>query len=88
MLGVSAESVRRWKRRMGQGGVAALRRRPAGGRPTKLGDAQVERVRAVLEQGAQAHGFDADLWTLERVGQVVQRACVGGGCRGPRYGGC
>ncbi|MGW8357719.1 helix-turn-helix domain-containing protein [Streptomyces wedmorensis] len=26
-----------------------------------------------LEQGAQAHGFEADLWTLERVGLVVER---------------
>jgi len=27
-----------------------------------------------LEQGARAHGFEADLWTLERVGAVVTRA--------------
>ncbi|WP_443051131.1 helix-turn-helix domain-containing protein [Streptomyces sp. JV185] len=27
-----------------------------------------------LEQGAQAHGFEADLWTLERVGAVVTPA--------------
>ncbi|GAA3508106.1 IS630 family transposase [Actinomadura keratinilytica] len=75
MPGVSAESVRRWKRRMEAGGVAALRRRPATGRPAKLDDAQVEQVRAALEQGARAHGFEADLWTLERVGQVVERVC-------------
>ncbi|MFB7530834.1 winged helix-turn-helix domain-containing protein [Streptomyces sp. NPDC056178] len=25
-------------------------------------------------QGAQSHGFEADLWTLERVGAVVERA--------------
>lgn len=30
-------------------------------------------MRTVLEQGAQAHGFEADLWTLERVGLVVER---------------
>ncbi|MGW9436359.1 hypothetical protein [Streptomyces sp. NPDC055607] len=35
--------------------------------------AQVERVRAALEQGARAHGCEADLWTLERVGPVVER---------------
>lgn len=73
MLGVHPESVRRWKRLWEQDGVAALRRRPAGGRPPKLNDAQIERVRAALEQGAQAHGFEADLWTLERVGRVVER---------------
>ncbi|MEU1408202.1 IS630 family transposase [Streptomyces sp. NPDC005728] len=73
MLEVSDESVRRWKRLWEEGGTDALRRRPATGRPPKLDDAQVEQVRTALEQGAQAHGFEADLWTLERVGLVVER---------------
>ncbi|MEV6821286.1 helix-turn-helix domain-containing protein [Nocardiopsis dassonvillei] len=38
MLGVTPESVRRWQRRMEQGGVTALRRRPPTGRPRKLTD--------------------------------------------------
>ncbi|GAA2923006.1 hypothetical protein GCM10010446_03910 [Streptomyces enissocaesilis] len=69
-LGVSEESVRRWKRVWEEGGADALR--PTG-RPPKLDDIQVEQVRTALEQGAQAHGFEADLWTLERVGLVVER---------------
>ncbi|SEE57802.1 Transposase [Streptomyces sp. TLI_105] len=73
MLGVSEESVRRWKRVWEKDGADALRQRPATGRPPKLDDAQVERVRTTLEQGAQTHGFEADLWTLERVGLVVER---------------
>lgn len=72
-VGMHPESVRRWKRLWEQGGAEALRRRPATGRPPKLDDAQVEAVRTALEQGAQAHGFEADLWTLERVGVVVER---------------
>lgn len=39
----------------------------------KLDDAQVEAVRAALEEGAQAHGFEADLWMPERAGVVVER---------------
>ncbi|PKV90017.1 transposase [Streptomyces sp. TLI_146] len=73
MVGIHPESVRRWKRLWEQGGVEALRRRPATGRPPKLDDTHVETVRAALEQGAQAHGFEADLWTLERVGIVIER---------------
>ncbi|MEV6784785.1 winged helix-turn-helix domain-containing protein [Streptomyces sp. NPDC051098] len=73
-VGVCAESVRRWRRLWEEGGASALRRRAATGWPPKLDDAQVETVRAALEQGAQAHGFEADLWTLERVGAVVERA--------------
>src|SRR5690625_4635211 len=73
MVEASPESVRRWKRRIEQGGTAALRRRVASGRPPRIGDAQVEQVHAALEQGTQAHGFDSDLWTLERVSRVVER---------------
>ncbi|WP_329433054.1 helix-turn-helix domain-containing protein [Streptomyces sp. NBC_01280] len=47
IAGMHPESVRRWKRRWEQGGVDALRRRPA---------------TAALEQGAQVHGFEAGLW--------------------------
>ncbi|MET9862654.1 helix-turn-helix domain-containing protein [Streptomyces smyrnaeus] len=36
VLGVSDESVRRWKRVWEKGGTHALRRRPATGRPSKL----------------------------------------------------
>ncbi|MFF7988035.1 winged helix-turn-helix domain-containing protein [Streptomyces sp. NPDC007901] len=72
-VGLCLESVRRWRRVWGQGGTQALRRRPAGGRPPKLDDAQVAAVEAALVQGAQAHGFEADLWTLERVGVLVER---------------
>jgi transposase len=72
ILGVTPESVRRWQRRREQGGTAALRRRPPTGRPRKLTDAQVEQIRVALE-GAVVHGFASDLWTLERVGLVVER---------------
>ncbi|MFF0479153.1 helix-turn-helix domain-containing protein [Streptomyces sp. NPDC004284] len=73
MPGVSDESARRWKRVWEKDGADALRRRPATGRPPKLDEAQVERVRTALEQGAQVDGFEAGLWTLGRVGLVVER---------------
>ncbi|MGW1037352.1 helix-turn-helix domain-containing protein [Streptomyces antibioticus] len=72
-VGVCAESVRRWRRVWEEGGISALRRRAATGRPPKLDDAQVENVRAALARGAQTHGFEAGLWTLERTGTVVEQ---------------
>lgn len=71
--GVSQESARRWRRRLAQDGVAALRRRVATGRPPKLSDRQVEQVRQALQAGALANGFDNDLWTVRRVAKVVAR---------------
>ncbi len=73
-VGVCAGSVRRWWRVGEQGGTSALRRRAATGRPPRPDDAQVEMVRAALGQGARAHGFEAGLWTLERVGAVMTAA--------------
>jgi transposase len=52
--------------------VAALRRRRAGGRPPKLSDVQAAQVEQALLAGAQANGFATDLWTLDRVAQVVE----------------
>jgi transposase len=72
-VGVSRESVRRWQVRLRQGGMAALRRRPASGRPPKLPAAQVTQAEQALLAGAQANGFATDLWTLDRVAKVVQR---------------
>jgi transposase len=72
-VGVSRESVRRWRALLAQGGVAALRRRRAGGRPPRLSDGQADQVQQALLQGAKANGFATDLWTLDRVAQVVQR---------------
>jgi transposase len=72
-VGVSRESVRRWQALLAQGGVAALRRRRAAGRPPKLSDAQAAQVEQALHQGAKANGFATDLWTLDRVAQVIQR---------------
>jgi transposase len=73
MVGVSRESVRRWQARLAQGGVAALRRRRAAGRPPKLSAAQAAEVEQALLAGAQANGFATDLWTVDRVAQVVER---------------
>lgn len=72
-VGVSRESVRRWQQRLAQGGVAALRRRPATGRPPKLSDTQAAQIEQALLAGAQANGFATDLWTVDRVAQIVQR---------------
>src|SRR6266540_3020310 len=62
-------SPRRWAK----GGVRALHRRRASGRPPKLSDEQVRQIEQALLAGALANGFDNDLWTLRRVAQVVER---------------
>ncbi|MFJ3176748.1 winged helix-turn-helix domain-containing protein [Streptomyces roseus] len=68
---VACESVRRRRRAWEIGGAQALRRRPVAGQSRTT--PRWSRCGTRWGKGAQAHGFEADLWTLERVGLVVER---------------
>lgn len=70
--GVSRVSVWRWEQRRRSGGHTPWRRRPLG-RPPKLKAADTQRLQKALLQGAQAHGFLNDLWTLSRVAELIRR---------------
>ena len=72
-LGTSRQNAHRWHRRWQQGGRVALRAAGRAGRRPKLDGRQRRRVERALGQGALAHGFDSDLWTLQRVALVIER---------------
>jgi hypothetical protein len=48
-------------------------RRPGGGRPRRLTADQANRLKAILAEGAIAHGWLNDLWTLRRIREVVRK---------------
>ena len=70
-VAVTRTTVSTWNEQLESGGLEALERRPRG-RPSAL-DAQqkVELVR-LLKEGALAQGFATELWTLRRVGQLIE----------------
>jgi transposase len=72
-LGVSRQTASRWHARWRQGGRAVLAGPGRWGRPSRLSDRDWRRVERALLQGAQAHGFDNDLWTLPRIAEVIWR---------------
>jgi transposase len=72
-LHTSGQNAHRWHRRWQQGGRAALRAAGRAGRRPKLDSRQRRRVERALGQGALAHGFDSDLWTLP-AGRAGHRA--------------
>ena len=72
-LHTSRQNAHRWHRRWQQGGRAALRAAGRAGRRPKLDPRARRRVERALGQGALAHGFDSDLWTLQRVAVVIER---------------
>jgi len=70
--GVSRVSARRWEQQRKATKAKAWKRRPLGRRP-KLTPAHKHTLEKALEQGAQAHGFLNDLWTLPRVATLIER---------------
>ncbi len=73
-VGSSASSVTRWQAVVKRGGVRALRAKPQPGRPARLSPRQRKRLLGMLLEGAEAHGYGTDLWTLPRVAAVIERS--------------
>lgn len=71
-VGVARQTAYTWKARLDEGGIDALRSM-ATGRPPQLDGKQLEALRAALLQGAIAHGFGTELWTLKRVRALIER---------------
>lgn len=72
-LGVSRQTVSRWHQRWQADGTAGLQSRGAPGRTPQVSDAHLEQAEQALLKGAKAHGFDSDLWTLDRIAEVIWR---------------
>jgi transposase len=71
-VGVARQTAYTWKARLDEGGIDALRAM-ATGRPAQLDGGQLDGLRVALLQGALAHGFGTELWTLKRVRVLIQR---------------
>jgi transposase len=72
-VGCSKASVCRWRQALAQGGAKALTAKPVPGRPRKLLEEDCRQLLAVLLQGAVAYGYPNELWTLDRIAEVIQR---------------
>jgi transposase len=72
-LGVSRATVSEWAKRLADGGLRALRRRKASGRPARLTAAEQRTLLRQLKRGALAAGFPTDRWTLSRIGRVIEQ---------------
>ena len=71
-LGVSEAAVSQWMRRAREGGPQALRRRPPPGAPRRLAAEQLARRPALLPRGPTAYGFRGQVWTRQRVAEVIR----------------
>jgi transposase len=71
-FGVSRQSVSRWYADWQAGGAAGLKGAGRAGRLPRLSTAQLRAVDRALRKGPEAHGYPTDLWTLARVGEVIE----------------
>ena len=62
-----------WKAVLTEDGIDALRAMPAPGRAPRLGAEQLRALGCALGDKPTAHGFGTELWTLKRVGVLIER---------------
>lgn len=70
-MGCHASSVLRWRDAWQAGGANALNAKPAPGRPSRLTSIQKKKLVGLLLQGALAHGYRTDLWTTQRIADLI-----------------
>jgi transposase len=71
-LGVDPSTVRRWVAAFRDRGDVGLAARPVSGRPGKLTPTQEKIALRWLTESPAHHGFETDLWTAARLGQLIR----------------
>ena len=72
-VGAPRQTVYRWRDVLNADGIDALRDMSKGGRPARLGAAELSRLYVALLEGPERHGFTTPLWTLKRVRLWIER---------------
>jgi transposase len=72
-VGASREAVRQWDNLRKEKGIAGLKKAGRAGRKPSLQPKQQEKIIAGLKQGPRKLGYNTDLWTLPRVGDLIKR---------------
>jgi len=73
LVGASPSSVHRWKEALKKGGEDALKAKPHPGRPCRLSNRQKKQLQKILLKGPLAAGFSTELWTCQRVAEVIDQ---------------
>ena len=70
ILGVQPSSLHRWRRMAHQD--QGLTAKPATGAKRRLTDLQLSELEGLLNKGAPFHGYPNELWTADRVAEVIK----------------
>lgn len=74
-VGAVPSSVSDWMKAYREGGASGLAPKSEKGKnsESQLGPDDRARLAEMLREGATAHGFETELWTLSRVQKVIER---------------
>lgn len=72
-LGVSKGAVSQWMSKAQRQGENGLRHKPRPGAISRLTPEQKQLLLDLLAQGAEAHGFQGEVWTQPRVARLIKR---------------
>jgi transposase len=72
-MGVSFEAVRKWVDAYEAKGMKGLRSKGHPGPQAELGEKDRAKIKAAILKGPRAAGYATDLWTLERIAQLIKR---------------
>lgn len=81
ILGVSGSTIFRWYKLWREGGVEGLKHRSTGYK-RRVNEEQLKQIEQELLKGACAHGYETNIWTLERIAALIEeltgvRYCTG-----------
>ncbi|KAA9398338.1 transposase [Haloarcula sp. CBA1130] len=74
--GVTPSAVSKWKTTLEKEGIEGLKSTTDEGNQgpdSQLDDQDREQLVELLEEGAQAHGWETDLWTSKRVATLIEQ---------------
>ena len=71
-FGVERTTIYRWVKRYRAEGESGFARKAVAGRPRKLSGLDSDAFLNIITQPASCFGFETDLWTTERVRQVIE----------------
>jgi transposase len=72
-LGVTEGAVSQWMKMEREQGEGGLHGKIAEGPQPRLSQEQLEQLPALLDQGVEAHGFRGEIWTTERVAELIKK---------------
>ena len=73
ILEVSLSSVQRWRKKVENGGLAALARKHGSGQFSELTKEQLDELKDIILKGALAAGYQVDRWTSRIIADLIRK---------------